>query len=119
MEDKPRIRTIIANNIRKYRKLNKLTQEVLAERADVSNTYIANIECGQTWLSDKTLEKIAAALQIEIYLLFIPDSEEKTCVEDEKRKFEQTVSFLSEREEELCSYVKNFFAETFLQIQKI
>lgn len=26
----------------------------LAEAADVSNTYIANIECGQTWVSDKT-----------------------------------------------------------------
>lgn len=118
MEDKPRIRTIIANNIRKYRKLNKLTQEVLAERADVSNTYIANIECGQTWLSDKTLEKIAAALQIEIYLLFVPEFEENSCA-DAKRNFEKMISLLTSREEELCGYIKNFFAETFLQMQKV
>lgn len=48
MNDKPQIRNIIAKNVKKYRKMNFLTQEELAEAADVSNTYIANIECGQT-----------------------------------------------------------------------
>ena len=65
MNNKPHIRNVIAGNVKKYRKLRQLTQENLAELADVSNTYIANIECGQTWISDKTLEKIAAALHIE------------------------------------------------------
>ena len=64
MNDKPQIRNIIAKNVKKYRKMNFLTQEELAEAADVSNTYIANIECGQTWISDKTLEKIANALHL-------------------------------------------------------
>ena len=75
MNDKPQIRNIIAKNVKKYRKMNFLTQEELAEAADVSNTYIANIECGQTWISDKTLEKIAHALHLEEYLLFIPETE--------------------------------------------
>ena len=66
MEEKSRIRNVVAQNVRKYRKLEGLTQEQLAEAADVSNTYIANIECGQTWVSDKTLEKVAAALRVEI-----------------------------------------------------
>lgn len=117
MDDKPSIRNVIANNIKKYRKMNKLTQEALAEAADVSNTYIANIECGQTWLSDKTLEKISTALHIDIYLLFIPENEVKICAE-KKKNYKQAANFLSTRQEELCSYIKNFFSETFVQLQK-
>ena len=75
MNKKTHIRNVIAGNVKKYRKLRQLTQENLAELADVSNTYIANIECGQTWISDKTVEKIATALHIEEYMLFIPDEE--------------------------------------------
>ena len=55
MDEKLHIRTVIAGNVKKYRKLRQLTQEALAEAADVSNTYIANRECGQTGISDKTL----------------------------------------------------------------
>mgnify|MGYP003307297414 CR=1 FL=1 len=58
MEENFSIRKIVAKNVKKYRKLNNLTQENLAEAANISNTYVANIECGQTWVSDKTLEKI-------------------------------------------------------------
>ena len=66
------IRNVVACNIKKYRKLNNLTQEKLAELSNMSNTYIANIECGKTWVSDKTLESIAAALNTDIFMLFIP-----------------------------------------------
>ena len=86
MKEKPHIRNIIAKNVRKYRKLNLLTQEELAEAAEVSNTYIANIECGQTWISDKTLEKIANALHLEEYLLFIPETEISSNTIDDRQK---------------------------------
>ena len=115
MEEKPHVRNIIAKNVRKYRKLNNMTQEVLAETAEVSNTYIANIECGQTWISDKTLEKIASALHIEVYLLFIPDDSEKNdnaIIEQRK----EIILYLSERQKELNIYVKKFFSETFEHI---
>lgn len=62
MTERNHIRAVVAQNVRKYRKQAGLTQEKLAELADISNTYIANIECGKTWISDKTLEKISAAL---------------------------------------------------------
>ena len=107
MNDKPQIRNIIAKNVKKYRKMNFLTQEELAEAADVSNTYIANIECGQTWISDKTLEKIANALHLEEYLLFIPETEiSSNLIENRQRMIE----YLKSREKELGDYVKNFFS---------
>lgn len=115
MNKKPHIRTVIAGNVRKYRKLRQLTQENLAELADVSNTYIANIECGQTWISDKTVEKIATALHIEEYLLFIPDEEIITDSDNIKKK-QKMIEFLKARENALCSYISNFFSATFEQI---
>ena len=113
MNDKPQIRNIIAKNVKKYRKMNFLTQEELAEAADVSNTYIANIECGQTWISDKTLEKIANALHLEEYLLFIPETEiSSNLIENRQRMIE----YIKSREKELGDYVKNFFSTTFEKI---
>lgn len=113
MNDKPQIRNIIAKNVKKYRKMNFLTQEELAEAADVSNTYIANIECGQTWISDKTLEKIANALHLEEYLLFIPETEISSNLIENRQKM---IEYLKSREKELGDYVKNFFSTTFEKI---
>lgn len=59
MAEKECIRQTVARNVKRYRKERGLTQERLAELEDISNTYIANIECGKTWVSDKTLEKIS------------------------------------------------------------
>ena len=115
MAEKSYIRGIIAQNVKKYRKLNNLTQEALAEAAEVSNTYIANIECGQTWVSDKTLEKIASALHIEIYLLFISADIEGGDA-DSPQKRQEMISYLNARQKELGNYVKNFFTETFEHI---
>ena len=115
MNGKPHIRNVIAGNVKKYRKLRQLTQENLAELADVSNTYIANIECGQTWISDKTLEKIATALHIQEYLLFIPEEELITNSDTIKKK-QKMIEFLKSRENNLSSYISNYFSETFEQI---
>ena len=117
MEEKPRIRNVVAQNVRKYRKLEGLTQEQLAEAADVSNTYIANIECGQTWVSDKTLEKVAAALRVEIYLLFISEKSEQNA-KDTFVKSRENISYLKKRQNQLNNYVKAFFSETFEHIVK-
>ena len=100
MEENFSIRKIVAKNVKKYRKLNNLTQENLAEAANISNTYVANIECGLTWVSDKTLEKIAVALHIDIYLLFLPDLPEKN-EESSVYKREEIISYLNNREKEL------------------
>ena len=112
MEEKPHIRSVIAKNVKKYRKLNGLTQEALAEAAEVSNTYIANIECGQTWISDKTLEKIASALRIDEYLLFIPEETDSANLKAVEKR-QELIEYLSKQQNELNNYVKAFFSDTF------
>ena len=59
-------------NIRKYRKIKEMTQQELADAAELSHGYIREIESlnmGVTFSLD-AVEKIANALEIEIKLLF-------------------------------------------------
>ena len=69
---KPNIRCMLAANLKKHRKMLGLSQEKLAEMADVSWQTVNSIECHRTWVSDKTLESLARALNVEIFELFIP-----------------------------------------------
>ena len=62
----------VRKNIRKYRKLKGMTQQELADAAELSHGYIREIESlkmGITFSLD-AVEKIANALEIEIKLLF-------------------------------------------------
>lgn len=59
-------RYLIAKNIRKYRLRLDLSQERLAERADIHRTYIGSVERGERNISIDNIERIAAALGIEI-----------------------------------------------------
>lgn len=82
MKSVGKIRLVLAGNIKKARKEKSMTQEQLSELADISNTYIANIECGKSWVSDSTLEKISVALGVSAHELFIPEEE----IESESKK---------------------------------
>lgn len=71
-ENNTNIYDTVRYNIRKYRKLNGMTQQELADAADLSHGYIREIESltmGVTFSLD-AVEKIANALKIEIKLLF-------------------------------------------------
>ena len=51
------------------------SQEKLAELAGVSDQTINDIEGCRTWVSDKTLVKIAYVLGTEVYQLVFPQNE--------------------------------------------
>jgi transcriptional regulator with XRE-family HTH domain len=70
--DTQELRETLAKNIKKQRKFLGLTQEKLAETADISSNMINDIEGCRTWVSDKTILKLARALHIEAYQLLIP-----------------------------------------------
>ncbi len=58
----------------KYERLKKgYTQEVLAEKVDVHEKYISLLETGKQNITIKTLNRIANALEIDIYKLLIFD----------------------------------------------
>jgi len=64
------IRVLLAQNIKKYRKIRGFSQENLAERAKTSLTHIGMIETSKKFPSVKMLERIADALGIDTSELF-------------------------------------------------
>ena len=66
------IRAILGSNIKRFRTLNQLSQEELAEQIDISANFLSSIEIGKKWISPNTLAKLSNALKIESYELFKP-----------------------------------------------
>ena len=81
------IQTRLAENLKRIRKAQKLTQFELAEKAHISDEPIKNIELCKTWTSEKTLSQITEALNIDIHSLFIPvpSSFDKMTSEDNQQ----------------------------------
>ena len=71
--DEQAIKDILKENIKKYRKRRNLSQFALAKKIDLSTNFLADIEAGNTWVSAATLNKLAAAFDIEPYELLKPD----------------------------------------------
>ena len=65
-----RLREILAENMKAYRKEMGISQFKLADMIDTSPNYIAMIEAKKRFPTDTMLEKIAMALEKEPYELF-------------------------------------------------
>ena len=59
----------LGRNLRAFREAEELSQEALAERMGYHRTYWAGIERGERNLTLKSVERIAAKLEIEPLLL--------------------------------------------------
>lgn len=66
------VRIIIAENIKSFRETRKMSQADLAFEAGISIPFLSDIERGNKWPSPDTFAKIATALEINIYELFVP-----------------------------------------------
>ena len=66
------LRKTLSANLKKQREFLGLTQEKLAENAGLSANMVNDIEGCRSWVSDKTIVKLASALKIETYRLFMP-----------------------------------------------
>ena len=62
---------VFGKNLRKYRTDKKISQEKFAEICNLHRTYISDIERGQRSIALNNIQKIADALEIETYKLFL------------------------------------------------
>jgi len=69
------LRKVLSANLKKYRNIEGISQEKLAERTDLSEQLIKDIEGCRSWVSDKTVVKLAIALKVEVYQLLYPQTE--------------------------------------------
>jgi len=68
------IREVLANNLRENRRKCGLSQDKLAEMADISSQYLATIETCRKFPTPEVLDRLAEALGIDSHKLFIYSS---------------------------------------------
>lgn len=98
----------LGKNIQKYRKLNKITQEKLAEMIGVEINSISSIETGKYFPSPENLVKISNALNTNISNLFY-FKEDSTC-EDYIEEINKSIELLANDKIKLES-INNFIKQ--------
>ena len=67
------LRTILSQNIKRYRQRKGWTQAKLAEEMGISTNYLSDIETKRGWISPLSLVNLSNALGIEVFELFQPE----------------------------------------------
>ena len=67
---------VFGTNLKKHRLALNLTQEAFADKCGLHRTYISAIECFRRSISLENIQRIADALEIETYKLFIEEGTE-------------------------------------------
>lgn len=66
------LQTRVIENIKTIRKQLGLSQEKLADKADISRQMMNDIEGKRRWLTKSTLTKLCNALEVDPHELFVP-----------------------------------------------
>lgn len=67
------IKDIFGKNIKYFRFHRQLSQSALAEKADISVTFLSNIERGKMFPKVETLSRLTESLGVEVFELFRTD----------------------------------------------
>lgn len=113
---------LVGEKLKAVRKAKGFTQEQIAERAEISDSYVSDVERGQRNISLETLEKLIRALDISPEELFhfdgiLADNE----IQEKKLLVELHKSQLMAREIEEVRYVvrtSNEFLSTVDQLRR-
>ncbi len=102
----------LGHRIRAFRKENGISQEELAFKSSISTTYLGQIERAEKSPTVEVLDKLANALDISIYDLFLFDEKIKpNNTNTTLNKINAQLSSLSEEEQsELLKLIRNIKA---------
>jgi transcriptional regulator with XRE-family HTH domain len=64
---------VFGTNVKRYRVKTGLSQEAFAEKCGLHRTYISAIECYRRSISLENIQRIADALGVDTYRLFVED----------------------------------------------
>ena len=67
---------VFGPNVKRYRQQTGLSQEAFAEKCGMHRTYISAIECFRRSISLENIQRIADALGVEPYKLFLTSEED-------------------------------------------
>jgi transcriptional regulator with XRE-family HTH domain len=71
-----RLTSVLAANLRSYRRTMRLSQEALAERCGLHRTYVGSVERGERNVTLSSLEVLAHALGVSVPKLLTPKSDD-------------------------------------------
>jgi len=115
------IRYVFSKNVKEQRRKLGFTLEKLAELTGLAVQTINDIEGCRRWVSDKTITKLSAALQVESYQLFIADFFTNTVNNDSptQKLLELRKNILINLESQINNQFNNFFKSGSLQKEAI
>jgi len=93
------IKDTLGKNIKKIRAMRGLSQAALAEKADISITFLSNIERGIKYPLPNILSKIATTLDIEVNQLFVANGSDvnKALLKNMSDDFTKSVNVTMEK----------------------
>ena len=103
MEKPASIREIFAKKLRENRRQCGFSQEKLAENVGISTQYLAMMEIARKFPSAEVLERLAMAMNINVYELFLIDHSprdeleqlRKDIISEMKQTFDESFRLLS------------------------
>lgn len=104
----------LSSNIRNFRKQKTWTQEKLAEEAELSVQAINFFEGRRRWPGEESLSKIATALGVEVYQLFIPKDNKNVVIEETP----ENEIIRAQITEEVLNTVENSLKRTLEKLRK-
>jgi transcriptional regulator with XRE-family HTH domain len=99
---------LYAENIKRIRLEKNLSQEELAEKADISSAYVSEIENQKKIGKFETIASLADALEVEPYELFLPVGK---SVSYDSRRAKSLMNRLRMNFSELVDTMEEFLAE--------
>ena len=91
------VKKAFGKNIKTLRAQRQFSQADLAERADISITFLSNIERGLKFPKPEILYQIAVSLEVEIYELFISDHVPQAAPKNNKKLMDCLSRDMSEK----------------------
>jgi transcriptional regulator with XRE-family HTH domain len=114
------LRKILSQNIRNARVSLHISQAKLAECAGVSVPHILDIEYCKTWVSDKTLQNIAKALNVEAFELLLPEkNEKKSNISQNNAILQQAASLIRSKKSQLRRKTGEVMDDLIMEIVKL
>ena len=68
---------VFGTNVKRYRQVLGISQEAFAEKFGLHRTYISAIECYRRSISLENIQRIADALEIETYRLYLKEEDKE------------------------------------------
>ena len=105
MKKSASIREIFAKNLRENRRKCGFSQEKLAEKTGITTQYLAMMEIAGKFPSPDVLERLAKAMEVNVYELFLIDHSPREELELLRK------DIISEMKQTFDESLKNAFSE--------